>query len=268
MIWGYKMPDPKIVQIGKPFTEFPGESFNALVLRYYADTAKKIRSPTPGDGSRPFLTALVHNTTSDLIEPGHILGYSEPIATMEDNPFQVYTGAALKGLAPAVPTHSNQFAVAIEAITPDDGVGLAAFMGLIYVKVNWTDEEHTKVKVADGETLLQSDTSGITPVWHEEIPDPGDLPAELWALINLGGGSGSSDSANKFGEATSDISAATGDDPVDWGSGMFEPIEWDGSHGAEIEIKNRFRGHVDSGTHFWWFYSPSGEPVLLVPDCV
>ncbi len=85
-----------------------------------------------------------------------------------------------------------------------------------------------------------------------------------------GSGTGSGgDTTLQFGVATSDISAATDDPTADWGDGMFKPIDWDGVVATdEIAIKNRFRGTVDSGVHFWWMNSPTGDPILVVPDCL
>ncbi len=94
-----------------------------------------------------------------------------------------------------------------------------------------------------------------------------DIPVR-WASGGSGSGSGD-DTTLQFGVATSDISAATDDPTADWGDGMFKPIDWDGVVATdEIAIKNRFRGTVDSGVHFWWMNSPTGDPILVVPDCL
>ncbi len=180
--------------------------------------------PITAIGKRPYLTVQLHNSTSDILEPGHILGYNEPAVsfveriTVGDDEDQIINGLVLKGITPAVPEHSSQFAVALDYIrgTDDSGdgepgaVGDAAFQGLVPVLVNWTDDAHGKVIVTEGETLLQSSASGITPVWHEEIPDPEYLPMELWALVLLGASTGTSSGPGIFGKAPDGISARVG----------------------------------------------------------
>ncbi len=210
--------DPKPVTIGQPFTEFPGESFNALVAGHLAKKAEQTKS-NDARGNTPRLVVSCNNSTSTTVEPGWIMGFSAPVFTTEaapdGDPQQVYSAPMVKGITPAVPEHSSQFVVALDYIrgTSDvtaGAVGPACLMGLAWVKVNFTLHAHDHVIVAEGETQLQSSTSGITPVWIGTIPDDGDLPADVWALILIGGGTGGGGTvARGTCKATSMIDAAS-----------------------------------------------------------
>lgn len=141
------------------------------------------------------MVVRVHNTLSADIEFGEILGFSEPAISPSEYTNETGAIPSVKGISPLTPLHSNQFVVALNGIRGTDAlaggaIGPAVLMGLAWVKVNWTDESHTHVKVEEGETKLQSSTSGIKPIYYGEIPE--ELPADVWALINLGGGGGSS----------------------------------------------------------------------------
>lgn len=211
--------DPQPLKIGVPFVEFPAGGYNALVADYKARRANT--PPQTARGPTARVLVLCHNSTSTNLEPGEILGFSEPIFSLDDRGDQVYSAPNVKGITPAVPTHSSQFVVATQYIqgTGDvsgGAIGPAVLVGLAWAKVNWTDEAHTRVKVAEGETKLQSSASGITPIWHEEIPDPEYLPAELWALILLGGGGGGGGSA-RWGRLVAPIvGGAAGPLAADW----------------------------------------------------
>lgn len=231
------MPDPKKLTIGAPFREFPGDGYNALVDDYLRRKSEKPNAPPQASGSQPSIAVQCHNSTSTTIEPGEILGFSQPIFLLTEDANQVYSAPAVKGITPAAPQHSNQFVVATDYIrgTGDvtgGAVGPAVLMGLAWCKVNWTDDTHTKVKVAEGETMLQSGTSGMTPVWHEDIPDPEYLPATLWALVMLGGGA-SAELTASFMIVTTEIPAATGDTlEITPGEGEAQPMAIDPDTGV------------------------------------
>lgn len=208
---------PGKVRIGSPFTGFPAASFNALVDGHDAQKAQKTQQTNPRFGpftQNPRLVVRVLNSVSSDIGPGEILGFSEPLVTLSSDADQVYGIPAVKGITPAVPEHSNQFVVALDGIqgTTSTGttgaIGPAVLMGLAWCKVNWTDNAHDKVAVVEGETKLQSSASGITPIYHGTIP--GELPADVWALVLLGGGGGSGGGLTYF-VLTEAIGAATGD---------------------------------------------------------
>lgn len=179
---------PEPVSLGSPFREFPAASFNAMVAdnAHIKAVLRTLTNPQ-GRGRWPYLATQLHNSTDTDLEVGNILGYSEITVALTDDANQPYNGMTVKGVSPSVPAHSNRFAVALDGISAG-AIGAAAFVGLVAVKVNWTDDTHDRVIVEGGETLLQSGTSGIEPVWHEELTG---LPAEKWALLLLGGGSGS-----------------------------------------------------------------------------
>lgn len=215
---------PQKVRIGSAVNEFPGASWNAIIDKLNALESRRSGGPQQR-GSAPFaqcprLVVRVHNTLSTTLQPGHILGFSEPIISPDDAENGPYGIPGVKGITPATPEHDSQFVVLLDGIrgTTDSpsgtagAIGPAVLMGLAWVKVNFTDDAHTKVAVVEGETQLQSAASGITPVWIAEIPEPEELPADVWALIQMGGGGGSSTGsfrracvAVRVGAATSSI---------------------------------------------------------------
>jgi hypothetical protein len=206
---------PQKVPIGQPVGQFPGGTINALVEDYYRRLAEGGGTGS-GEikGAVPFLPVEVHNTTDETVEPGEILGYDESVASLETSgdPSQVHAPVTLKGILAVVPDHSSRFVVALDYIG-DDAVGPCAFMGLIWVAVNWTDAEHDHIEVADGEYLLQSSTSGIEPVLIGPMPD--EFPGLVYCLILLGGGVSSGGSA--------DIKIVLLDDDIDPGIAEDDP---------------------------------------------
>lgn len=193
---------PNKIAIGSPVPQFPAASWNALIDGLNASRGSSKQSAVGGQApfaQCPRLVVRVHNTLSADIEFGEILGFSEPAISPSEYTNETGAIPSVKGISPSTPLHSNQFVVALNGIRGTDAlaggaIGPAVLMGLAWVKVNWTDDSHTHVKVEEGETKLQSSTSGIKPIWHEEVPDGEYLPAELWALVLLGGGGGASDS--------------------------------------------------------------------------
>lgn len=237
---------PSKVRIGSPFTGFPAASFNALVDGHDAQKAHKTQQTNPRFGpftQNPRLVVRVLNSLSSDIGPGEILGFSEPLVTLSSDANQVYGIPAVKGITPAVPEHSNQFVVALDGIqgTTSTGttgaIGPAVLMGLAWCKVNWTDDAHDKVVVVEGETQLQSGTSGITPVYHDTIP--GELPADVWALVLLGGGGGTvTESPTRYGRVVVAIPAATNTRAAGWAVVEAAVSLTDETTGEEIDPDN------------------------------
>lgn len=225
---------PGKVRIGSPFTGFPAASFNALVDGHDAQKAHKTQQTNPRFGpftQNPRLVVRVLNSVSSDIGPGEILGFSEPLVTLSSDADQVYGIPAVKGITPAVPEHSNQFVVAAgwnqgtTSTGTTGAIGPAVLMGLAWCKVNWTDNAHDKVAVAEGETKLQSSASGITPIYHGTIP--GELPADVWALVLLGGGGGGA-SGTFVCTLSSNIGASTPGGTMTAGTGTVYSIGEDG----------------------------------------
>lgn len=181
---------PQKVPIGQPFAEFSAGSFNALVDWHWVDKARVDRPPSglaPRGG--PSLKIQVLNDTSQDIGPGEIFGYSEPIFKLEDNPEEMLAVPTVKGIAPDATIHARRFAVALDFI-PQNTVGPCAIVGLAPVKVHWTSESHTQGVVESGSHQLQSTDGGLPLLLLQEIPDAEYLPADVWALVLLGGGGG------------------------------------------------------------------------------
>lgn len=207
---------PLKLPIGQKVKSFPAGTINALIDKYNRDIAQELRNKNGNPsaaGNRPWLVAQIHNSTSETVEPGEILGYAEPAVSLTDDPFQVLDPPNLSGVLAAVPTHSNQFAVAVEFIEPG-GVGPAVVMGFVWVLVNWTDAAHDHIRVAEGEYLLISDTTGIKPITIGPIP--GSLPALVSCLILIGGGTGGGATVDiKFALIDKDIPGILEDKPPD-----------------------------------------------------
>lgn len=237
------MPDPRPVEIGEPFLEFPAQSFNALVAGELARKAQEAQAHAQSRGTAGRVPVNCHNSTSTTIEPGWILGFDEPSFTVADDPQAPFNAPSVKGITPTA-EHSNRFVVALDYILGSGDetggtVGPAVLQGLAWAKVNWTDDAHTKVAVEAGETMLQSASAGITPIWHEDIPDPEYLPAELWALILIGGGTSSGGSGGlRLGRVVVAIPAATNTYEIGWAQVSAAVSLIDPATGEESDPEN------------------------------
>lgn len=254
------MPAPKQLPIGQRVLSFPAGTVNSLVDKYYRDLALEMRREQAGMTSvsnRPWLVGQILNSTEEQVEPGEILGYSEPVQSLDDppdgDPSQVHDAPVLKGIIAAVPEHRSQFAIAIDYIPPDT-IGPCVIGGLTWVAVSWSDEAHDRIKVEEGEYLLISATSGIKPIWHAPIPDSDDLPALVWALINLGGGGGATGEIN-FSRArtATGFSAAVGWSVADAGAGQADILDDDGSIIDTVDCLNNYFNSLLSNHPGWVF---------------
>lgn len=217
--------------------------------------------PSPFSGAST-LTVQVFNTTGDLIEARFpILKLSAPCFTVEDRETVINEGILFNGETPDADTSIGDIAI-VQGPIADGVCGAAVFIGPTWCEVEVTDEDHTHAAPSDGEnTKLASGGGGAKIIWKESGT------GTKKAVVMLGGG-GSGDTSLNFGVATTDIDAATGDVPADWGDGTFEAIDWVGVHAGDAAIKNRLYSVVSSGVHFWWMRSPDGVPVVVMPDCV
>lgn len=198
---------PSKINPGDPFDGIHAASWNAFRDSYFDVRSLMRRGAPPAlDGGSPsYLQVRVVNTTEDTIRPGDILGYTDPQFTDIDNDKSiVVSGPVFKGITPSLPEHANQFLVAME-FAKNKQIVRAGFMGIFWVRVNWTDAGHARVKVADGKTVLQSSDSDtdIKPIWKHTIPD--SLPAEIWAIILVGGGGVGGETALSICTADGDI---------------------------------------------------------------
>jgi hypothetical protein len=210
---------PQVLPIGETVLSFPAGTINALVDQFYRDRAAEKAGSKDGRssaGNRPWLIVQIKNSTDEQIEPGEVLGYSEPMLTLDDppdgDPAQIHDAPMLDGVLATTAAHANQFAVVIDYI-PVDGVGPAVVGGLAWVAVNWTDAAHDHIKVDDGEYMLTSSADGIKPIWHGDIPD--ELPALVSAIVNLSGSGSGADIDIKIALVDRDVDGVMEDDPAD-----------------------------------------------------
>jgi hypothetical protein len=160
----------------------------------------------------PSLKIEVFNTTAAPIAALFPVLKITPSHPMSDDRLNAaFLPMAFDGTTPDGETKISQIAILQGAVAENDSKP-AAISGYTQVQVEWTDEAHTLVDVKSGDnTKLKSSTSGIKPVWHEEIPDAEYLPATLWAMVNLGGGGGSSANVTTKAVVTDAAGASTYD---------------------------------------------------------
>jgi hypothetical protein len=195
---------------GDKLAGIPTDEWNEFVW-----AAKQVREwqkigNTPGQSDgEAVLEADVFNTTGEDIEADRpILKISRPVYTPEDRESVIEEGIDFDGTTPDEDTRIDQIAI-LQGPVRDESPRSAVIMGHTYCDVLFTDLDHTHAKIIpDDNTQLESGTTGLPIVWHEDI-EPDYLPATIRACVRLGGGgSSSSDLIAHAYLTTEDIAAA------------------------------------------------------------
>jgi len=113
-----------------------------------------------------------------------VLGIDSPIFSPSEAADNFANQVALVGVTPTA-DHAGKFVVLLEPIA-DGEIGQAVVSGVTPVKVNVTDEAHTRADVQAGQAgyLASGDSGSALILWKEAGT------GEKWALVNLGMPSG------------------------------------------------------------------------------
>lgn len=225
---------PKAVNIGAPFTDFPGGSFNALVAGYWAHRGQRVSSAQADKvlcTSGPSLICKIKNGTGQNLNPGQVLGIHGPMINYPAHKRQVYSRPMFNGLAPQA-DEPNKFVILTEQIR-DGKPGSAVLIGAAWAQVDVADVGHKFAKIKDLETqYLESGGEGAQIIYKEKQGESGSQALGVqWVLIIMGGGAGGGNVPRALCIATAEIPARSGSTPGT--SGSYNIIKGDVSGNIE-----------------------------------
>jgi len=179
---------PNEVRRGDTLTEFPGNSWNALVASYWGGRSAPpaARSTGASRGQSGELAILVRNDTDDDIEAGGILamdGITAADEFKEDNHCQITLASpVVKGCKPEP---GRQFGVVREKVKPGE-VARMTITGTAWTKIDVVSEDHKTAETIEGDAgKMRSAEEGPYPIiWKE------DGTGEKHAAILMGSGGG------------------------------------------------------------------------------
>jgi hypothetical protein len=168
------------------------------------------------DGSH-VLVCLAKNTSDEgLVEraPAGVVqsAFDLPVLDPDTEGGDVATEVIINGPAIEIepPASETRYWVITIGPIPAGGTGLVAIMGLIAARVDVTEATHQFATFQAGDAVyLKSAASGVE-IWDRKLPD---ATGKQWALVMLGGGSGSSIDI-KIVLIDEDIEGITEDDPA------------------------------------------------------
>lgn len=186
------MSDPKPVHVGEVLRGLRANDHNAFyeTWRWRNQQTPPHGPDIPQNRYANRLVVTVRNEETIIDSKFPVLALTRPLFDPDDREHALHQPIAFAGETPTAETTNDEIAI-IQGPIDEDRLGHGVINGYTYCMVHWTDEDHThcRIKVGDN-TQLESAASGIKILAHEEVPDPEYLPVTLWALINLGGGSG------------------------------------------------------------------------------
>lgn len=190
----------------------------------------------PREVRRQFVPVDVLNIGAAIDAPFPILRLTDPVVTVADNEHAPYNDADFKATTPDADTGAAF--VVVQGPLASGAARTACLLGLTWCKVDVADEDHTHAtSIEDDNTKLASGTAGAVILWKES----GE--GEKWALILLGGSSGSK---LQWGESTGTITAATGWTEETMGTGEVQFKNDDGTDDGEpAVVKSKYRDTFD-----------------------
>lgn len=177
------MPDPyRKLNPGDQLKAIPAVFWNKLVdlIRWYDQ--RVLASSTGGDflPRRTSMLKIKNNSGTDLGRFG-VLGIDSFLFGRDANVPEFNREAALKGSTPTDGSHDGLFAVVLEPLA-DGKIGDCVIDGVVPVKLNIVNADHTFADIKDGDTSqLETVSQGSAQIIKKD--GGGD-----WALVRLGNG--------------------------------------------------------------------------------
>ncbi|MFA6134548.1 MAG: hypothetical protein WC869_11090 [Phycisphaerae bacterium] len=136
-------------------------------------------------GGAPGGTILVRNDSGETRQRFDILGVTDTLYTVAQNPDTYKNRPAVKGLVPTTSAHTGRFVVLLQPLLAGD-IGQACAVGVVPVQINVVSEAHTFAEVTNSQCgYLTSGTSGSAVILAK---DSGT--GTKWAIVKIVGGSG------------------------------------------------------------------------------
>lgn len=214
---------------GQKIRSLPGESLNRL---FDFIDARGSLGPPPGPGDRirpadtPILVVPVKNMTGAALVERAIVGIDQSAFTPPDivgdedeANVAVLSGVPVEAVEPDGTSHRNRWAVVLAPIAAD-AAGFAVISGVVWARVDVTEESHAFAVPATGDTKYLASASGGAPIWYRKKQDETPSTGKQWALVLLGGGGGGSNI--RFARVTTAFSAASGPLEADWADGAVK----------------------------------------------
>lgn len=211
------MPGPRKINKGTRLSGIPADGWNGFVDTHRI--VSQMRPPTNGAAQiaaddRAIVVTLQNDSEGD-VPRGGVLKLGAPIVEPSTRAAVVLEGILFGGDTPEADNNEQQIGIALAPVA-DGEVGPFAVVGVVWAKLNITDEAHTFAKPKASTAELESSAStGFPVIWKEAGT------GSKWAVVSLQGGSGSS---LQLFRSTTTISAATGLLAANRGTGTVQPI--------------------------------------------
>jgi len=207
------MTTPQRLLAGQVLKEFPGQSWNSLVDRYWEPIPPRQSGTGASHGPANAIPVLALNKTGEDVGQGAVLAIDGIAVNYDTNENIRYQTPLVKGIKYA---DGKQWGI-LQVDTLDDGVANLTIMGTAWCKIDVTDEAHNNaIPIVDDVDKLQStdDEEAVSIIWKE------DGTGEKWGIVLLGGGGGGGGASVTMGRTLEYIPAAAGymtnEDQANW----------------------------------------------------
>lgn len=227
---------PQPIVPGERLKGIPSEGWNGFVEMYrrYMQGPGQPNGTGRSSGARR-LTALVKNNSGAAIDVQFgIVELDGPVFDTDDRETVIHEGIAFKGIEPDAATSSGSIAI-FQGPVGDAQSMDAVIVGPTWVRLElptWNSTYQTAGPTAGDCTKLTAGTGSIRVHWHA-APADAMADTEVWALVELSSGGAS---AHRKARVTTTITAATGTEAADWGSGEGKLCDPDSGELADEAI--------------------------------
>lgn len=241
------MAGPRKVRIGSSLDKFPGRSWNLLVDGYNRQQGSLGRSLGRGISGQ-FLPVKAVNETGQRLEYGHCVAMEGLYQPIEDNEAQVYGRPLLKAQTPSDTLEHAIMGVSTGTVEAGQ-VGTFNVIGLAWIRWKVSDAAHHFAKLDPAmvsyDPAAISASAGYPVLDSEDVPGAEYLPAEIWALVLLGGDSGENFRLIRGQSVGAQAGATILLDNVHVLAGGLDPS--DGNPATQVTVANIFsQSYVDN----------------------